>query len=77
LQGFLAHATLWRALRKNQGSFSEYIATSQIKKRQAYYWGYMPLKSPIYYYDKNKILGDYFNNLNQNKFSFASGDKLL
>ena len=77
LKRFLAHVKLWQDLRKNDASFSEYIATSERDKSQAYYCGYIPLRMPIYYWDKHKILDDYFINFATSNFNFASCDKLL
>jgi hypothetical protein len=72
-----AHVKLWQELRRLQASFSEYLATSAGEARRALGCGYIPLRMPIYYWDKDQTLGGLFAALEQSDFSFADCDKLL
>ena len=77
LEKFLAHFKLWRELKKYHITFCEFLATSEKAKRQMLINGYIPIRMPIYYWDKKNKIDGYFINLPKSKFNYGSCDKLL
>lgn len=73
----LIHLQLWKAIKKQDVIYTEYIVTSERDSKQAICLGYLPLKMPIYYWDKTNLLCPFFSNLEGSTFNFASCDKIL
>ncbi len=74
---FIAHLKLWQKLREENIILSEYIATSKKSKIKAMLCGYIPIKMPIYFWDKNIKLNNFIKNIEQSNFNFASCDKII
>jgi hypothetical protein len=71
------HAAMWRTLRGRNVPCSEFLALTRQAARQAMFLGYIPLRMPIYYWEKKSELGSWLESLERTEFTFASCDKVL
>ena len=74
---FLAYLRLQQIVRKKNVLLLEYLTTCPENKRKALLYGFIPIKIPIYYWDKNNQLDEFFKKLDDHNFSFGSCDKIL
>lgn len=71
------HARLRRALREQGAVVSEFVAVSRLEKKRAFWCGAVPLRMPIYYWDKDGVLDAFFDVFAQSEFTFASCEKIF
>jgi len=71
------HAAMWRKLRDRNIPVNEFVATSWKAARRALLLGYLPIRMPIYYWEKTPTLGAWLEDLERTEFTFASCDKIL
>ncbi len=73
-----AHAALWRGLRHRHAKFCEIMLMTPEAKRKAFFRGYIPLRLPFWYWDKNQALGDLeLAQLRKKPLSFLDTDKVV
>jgi hypothetical protein len=74
---FLAYLRLQQIVRKKNVLLLEYLTTCSENKRKAFLYGFIPIRMPIYYWDKHNRLDEFFKKLDDDNFAFASCDKIL
>ncbi|MDP6041366.1 MAG: hypothetical protein QGG64_22660 [Candidatus Latescibacteria bacterium] len=77
LQRMREHARMRRELREQGAVVNEFVAVSQREKKRALWCGAVPIRMPIYYWDKDGVLGTFFNTFEQSEFTFASCEKIF
>ena len=71
------HAKMWQALRRDGVVAAECLATSRGARRRALLTGYLPVRMPIYYWDKQNRFSSFFRTLEASGFGFGSCDKVF
>jgi hypothetical protein len=71
------HAKLWQALRRDGAVAGECLAASRRARRRALLTGYLPVRMPIYYWDRQNRFTGFFQALETSGFGFASCDKIF
>jgi hypothetical protein len=71
------HAAIWRALRRRNAKFCELLLPSQTARRRAIRLGYIPLRLPVWCWDKQGILARAIPALRQKGISFLDTDKVV
>jgi hypothetical protein len=77
IQRVCAHAAMWKKMRKNAATFTEYIITQPQDKISAILLGYVPLPLPIYYTDRTGSLSKIIDQIPQMNYSFLNTDKII
>ena len=71
------HAAIWRALRRQNTKFCELLLFSDTARRRAWKLGYLPLRLPVWCWDKQGVLARAIPALRQRGISFLDTDKVV
>jgi hypothetical protein len=71
------HAAIWHALRQRNTKFCELLLFSEAARKRSIWLGYVPLRLPVWCWDKHGVLARAIPALRQRGISFLETDKVV